>query len=178
MARENARRPAIRAAMLAVTAVLAAGTATAVTLAGRDPGTRPSTAARQEEVAAKGREVMPFDLDRTTHHFDKNARGGVQTVLADDPGDRSQIDLIRGHLDKEIRRFRTGDFGDPATIHGDRMPGLDRLGAGHTRIRMTYQDMPAGGRITYSTDDETLVGALHDWFDAQVSDHGRHAGHG
>jgi hypothetical protein len=58
------------------------------------------------------------------------------------------------------------------------MPGLAELRAGADRITITYQDIAAGGRITYSTDDPTLATALHAWFDAQVSDHGQHAEHG
>jgi hypothetical protein len=36
----------------------------------------------QAKVAARGAEVMPFDLDRTTHVFTKLPDGGVQTVTA------------------------------------------------------------------------------------------------
>ncbi|MFB4263080.1 hypothetical protein [Nonomuraea sp. GTA35] len=35
-----------------------------------------------------------------------------------------------------------------------------------------------GAQITYTTSDASLIKALHAWFDAQVSDHGRHAEHG
>src|SRR5918996_5000900 len=73
---------------------------------------------RVDEVAARGAEVMPFDLERTTHRFLPRADGGLQIVIADDPGDAEEIALIRGHLADEADRFRAGDFGDPATIHG------------------------------------------------------------
>lgn len=130
---------------------------------------------RQEEVAERGEEVMPFDLEQTSHHFTPTDTGGVQDVVADRPGDTEQIGLIRAHLQKEAEAFRRGDFGDPAKIHGATMPGLAQLEDGYTRIEVGYQDRPDGATLTYSTEDPTLIDALHDWFEAQLSDHGDHA---
>lgn len=132
---------------------------------------------RLSAVADRGAEVMPFDLDRTTHEFAKRDTGGVQSVTADTPGDTRQLELIRAHLRREAKAFSDGDFGDPARIHGDRMPGLAALRAGHERIEPRYRELPDGAQITYSTTDGALVRALHQWFDAQVSDHGPHAEH-
>jgi hypothetical protein len=133
------------------------------------------TADRQAEVAERGAEVMPFDLDATTHVFDKTPTGGVQTVTADDPDDARQIDLVRGHLEEERQRFSAGDFDDPARIHGADMPGVAELAEGYDRITVTYAEHPAGAVLTYATDDPVLVGAVHAWFDRQVMDHGEHA---
>jgi len=130
---------------------------------------------RQAEVATRGARVMPFDLERTTHRFEARADGGVQTVIADVAGDSEQIDLIRRHLEAEAARFRAGDFDDPAQIHGEEMPGLAELKAGAKRIDIRYEDVRAGARISYRTDDAVLVEALHDWFEAQLTDHGPHA---
>lgn len=134
-----------------------------------------ATASRQAEVAERGASVMPFDLDRTTHQFTKNDTGGVQTVVADDPQDTTQVNLIRQHLTEEVDRFRRGDFTDPARIHGDEMPGLAALRAHGGRITIDYETTPDGGRVTYTTSDAGLRNALHHWFDAQVGDHGQHA---
>jgi hypothetical protein len=168
---DKSRRRVLIGAASAV--VLTAGIAAAFVLPGSG-----SPAERQAEVAKKGQVVMPFDLERTTHRFAKTAQGGVQTVVADDPADQTQIRLIRDHLAKELRAFRAGDFGDPASIHGKEMPGLAQLSSGYARIRMTPANLPAGAQITFTTDDAQLTGALHAWFDAQVSDHGDHAEHG
>jgi hypothetical protein len=130
---------------------------------------------RQQEVAARGAEVMRFDLERTTHVFEKRAGGGVQTVVADDPADGAQVAKVRAHLREEAEAFAAGDFEDPAAVHGGEMPGLDELQAGAQRLTVDYEDVRAGGRIRYASDDPELVRALHAWFDAQVSDHGRHA---
>jgi hypothetical protein len=130
---------------------------------------------RLAEVADRGRSVMPFDLERTTHRFVKADTGGVQTVVSDDSTDTGQIDLVRQHLREEAGRFTAGDFTDPGRIHGHDMPGLAALRDGAGRIGIEYTDTADGGRITYTTSEPALVEALHAWFDAQVGDHGSHA---
>jgi len=42
-------------------------------------------------------------------------------------------------------------------------------------LAITYEEIPAGGRVTYESDDPQVVAALHDWFAAQFADHGKHA---
>ena len=126
-------------------------------------------------MAERGRTFMPFDLDRTTHTFTPTSDGLVETVTADRADDIEQITLIRGHLAVESRRFRSGDFSDPAHIHGPAMPGLAQLAAGAPRIDITYEDVPAGALIRFRSTDPALVAALHAWGAAQTSDHGSHA---
>ncbi len=126
----------------------------------------------QAVVAERGAEVMPFDLDATTHIFTKTATGGEQTVRADDATDAEQIRLIRQHLRAERRNFAHGDFDDPARIHGHDMPGVAELAAGYADVSVTYQDEPDGARLLYTTDDPALVDAIHAWFDRQLMDHG------
>jgi hypothetical protein len=129
---------------------------------------------RQEQVAHSGAAVMPFDLTRTTHFFDDSGNGGIETVTANDIGDTPQIELIRAHLKTEAQRFGRGDFSDPAKIHGKDMPGLAGLAVAGNKLRVSYQQLPAGASLTYTSDDQAVVGALHDWFAAQRSDHGAH----
>ena len=129
---------------------------------------------RQAEVAAKGAEIMPFDLERTTHIFEKSDNGGLQQVVTDD-GDKEQIALIRQHLSEEADRFATGDFHDPSMIHGDEMPGLHELVMGADQIDIVYSDIADGGQILYTTENADLINAIHLWFDAQLTDHGDHA---
>jgi hypothetical protein len=159
------RRPI---ALLAAAAVIAGGAVAAVA-AGGDGQTR------QEAVAERGAKVMPFSLDATTHVFDATATGGIQRVIADDPGDHEQLRPIREHLREEATAFQRGDFADPASIHGHDMPGLEELRAGYERIEVRYRDLPDGGRIDYQTSNRPLAAAIRDWFDAQLNDHGAHA---
>ncbi|GAA2405817.1 hypothetical protein GCM10010191_12160 [Actinomadura vinacea] len=167
-----------RRAWLFVAAPVVIALSSAVGYTYADRNEQQPQAARQAEIAAKSRQVMPFDLDRTTHRFTKTGTGGVQTVTADDPADARQVELIRQHLTEETAAFRKGDYGDPASIHGGEMPGLRELEQGHTRIATRYAQTPSGAQITYTTSDPGLIKALHAWFDAQVTDHGQHAEHG
>ena len=130
---------------------------------------------RQGEVAARGAKVMPFDLEQTSHVFQKLGDGGLQKVVAKDPSNKKQIALIQSHLKQESEKFRRGDFSDPAKIHGEDMPGLAELKAGAKQIEVRYSALPDGAQIRYTTKDPKLVAALHRWFDAQLSDHGHHA---
>lgn len=135
-------------------------------------------AERQRQVAERGAEVMPFDLEVTTHHFQETDDGLVQRVVADDPADRQQVRLVRAHLRDEARRFAGGDFADPRAIHGDDMPGVRELSRNAAHLEIEFRLVPAGAEITYRASSHTLVEALHAWAAAQVSDHGPHAGHG
>lgn len=131
--------------------------------------------ARQADVARRGAEVMPFDLDATTHTFTKTRDGGLQVVVADDPSNDEQVGLIRSHLAKERERFAKGDFDDPASIHGHDMDGVAELRAGYAAVTVEYAERPDGAQLTYTTDDPALIDAIHAWFDRQVMDHGPHA---
>jgi hypothetical protein len=158
----------------AVPAALMTGVALVLLVGCGDGGAGDATR-RQEEVAERGAEVMPFDLEATTHQFEPVADGLVQTVVADDPTDREQVGLVQDHLTQEAERFRSGDYRDPAAIHGDSMPGLRELEAGAGAIIIAYERRDDGARLTFRSDDPALVDALHRWGEAQVMDHGRHA---
>ena len=129
---------------------------------------------RQVEVEHNSEHVMPFDMNATMHSFVPNAKGGVQTVMVHD-GDPKQVALVRSHLRKEATAFAHGDFTDPASIHGGDMPGLKAMHEGASHITVQYAETQNGASITYSSNDPQLVTAIHEWFKAQVSDHGSHA---
>jgi len=134
-----------------------------------------SAQTRQGEVAARGAKVMPFDLEQTNHVFQKLDDGGLQKVVVKDPSNKKQIALIQSHLKEESHKFRKGDFSDPAKIHGEDMPGLADLKSGAKKIDVRYSALPDGAQIRYQANDPELVTAIHQWFSAQLSDHGHHA---
>jgi hypothetical protein len=143
-------------------------------------------APRQAEVAKRGADVMPFSLKATTHIFAKTADGGTQRVVAKNAADEQQIRRVREHL-RDIRsQFLEGDFSGPGHIHGADMPGLAELRSSKPgQLSIEYQDVKAGAELAYRTADPKMVAALHQWFDAQLSDHGadamaghRHHDHG
>lgn len=163
---------------LAGIVLLAVGIAAGFALQRNDDSDGSPDRGRQSEVAQRGEDVMPFDLDLTTHVFTPSDSGGFQDVVADDPNDQKQIKLIREHLTEEAAKFARGDFSDPASIHGDDMPGLKTLQASYRNVQVNYSELVDGARITYTVSEPKVVKALHDWFEAQMSDHGSHAQHG
>lgn len=135
----------------------------------------PASSDRLDEVAERGRHVMPFDLEKTQHVFNKTEHGGLQQVIARDAADSEQIGLIRRHLSEIAERFRQGDFSRQRRIHGDDMPGLTDLAADYRRVRFDYRDLPNGAEIEFSAEEPALIDAIHRYFNAQLSDHARHA---
>lgn len=123
-------------------------------------------------IHRRGSLVMPFDLDKTVHVFKRTKEGGVQQVRAKDPDDREQIRLIRQHLRDEAQRFARGDFGDPATLHGHDMPGVKVLERSARELEVNYNDLSDGAEIAYKTSESEVLEAIHQWFGAQLHDHG------
>lgn len=133
-------------------------------------------AQRQAAVAKLGADVMPFSLKATTHIFTKTAEGGTQRVVAKSAADAQQVKLVREHLREIQAEFLKGDFSGPMHIHGAEMPGLAELKAARPgQVAIDYKDVDAGAELTYRTADAKLAAALHEWFDAQLSDHGADA---
>jgi hypothetical protein len=130
----------------------------------------------QEHVHAHGAHVMGFDLARTIHLFKMTEDGGVQQVVV--RGDAADADLvaqIQRHLSMEAVAFQSGDFSDPAKLHGEAMPGLRELKGHASKIQVTYKPLPNGAEIRFRTSDIHLITAVHQWFGAQLSEHGADA---
>lgn len=132
---------------------------------------------RQAAIAARGAQVMPFNLDETRHVFEATTTGGIQRVIANDAKNHTQIKLIQEHLQKEAARFQAGNFDDSAIIHGEDMPGLSQLRQLHKEISVRYQPSPEGATILYQSKNPLAISAIHQWFSAQITDHGKHAQH-
>jgi hypothetical protein len=100
-------------------------------------------------------------------------------VVVKNSSDTAQVILIRQHLQDIREQFLKGDFSGPSHIHGQDMPGLAELkNAKAGQIAIAYSDIQGGAQLSYQTSDATYVAALHKWFDAQLSDHGKDATEG
>jgi|SRR5579862_9402106 len=131
---------------------------------------------RQAEVAARGAQVMPFNLSATTHVFTKTPRGGVQQVVVKDSNDRDQLAMIRTHLAQIAQSFQRGDFSGPTQTHGAQMPGLAKLKTANPGdLSVRYRELAKGAQIEYSSRIPEVIAAIHEWFDAQLADHGADA---
>lgn len=133
-------------------------------------------AQRQAEVAERGKDVMPFSLEATIHVFTKTSQGGVQRVVAKNAADAGQTRFVRKHLQEIKEQFLEGDFSGPLHIHGKEMPGLSALASAKPgQVAIAYKEVAGGAELEYTTADPRMVAALHQWFDAQLSDHGSDA---
>lgn len=132
--------------------------------------------ARLDDIARRGVHIMPFNLEQTVHVFSKKEDGGLQQVVVKNQSNYKQIQLIRQHLKEIAEKFKQGNFSDPSMLHGENMPGLAALKKARLgEISIKYTALSDGAQIYYSVDNPALVGAIHQWFDAQLSDHARHA---
>lgn len=121
-------------------------------------------------VMQHGEQMMPFDQSQAMHMFLPNSTGGVVEIVVHDM-DQAQIVLVRSHLLQEAAKFASGNYSDPAYIHGNTMPGLGRLQAGAVRVSVRYFETPTGAAITFSSTDPGMVSAIHQWLAAQQRDH-------
>lgn len=126
-----------------------------------------------DEMRQRTQQVVPYALGQTLQTFTKTVHGGVQHVIAKSSDNSQQIKLIQTHLLKIANEFRKGDFSATERIHGADMPGLAQLKTAKTDdIKFDYEALPNGAQIHYSTEYPQFDQALHEWFDAQISDHG------
>ena len=129
-----------------------------------------------DEVQQRTQQVVPYSLDQTLLTFTKTVHGGVQHVVVKSADNTEQIKLIQANLLKMASDFRKGDFSVTERIHGADMPGLARLKMAETDdIKYEYKALPNGAQIHYSTEYPQYVQALHEWFDAQMSEHSSEA---
>lgn len=129
-----------------------------------------------EEVRQRTQLVVPYAVDETLQTFTKTVHGGIQHLVAKSPDNSKQIKLIQEHLKKIAEEYRKGDFSVTERMHGANTPGLARLKrAGTDDIRYQYKPLADGGQIHFSSEYPELVQALHEWFDAQATEHGNDA---
>jgi hypothetical protein len=129
-----------------------------------------------DEVQQRTQQLVPYDLNQAQLTFTKTVHGGVQHVIAKSPDNTQQIKLIQANLLKMAVDFRKGDFSMTEKIHGAAMPGLAQLKKTEMyAIKYEYEALPNGAQIHYSTEYPLYVQALHEWFDAQTSEHGNEA---
>ena len=123
-------------------------------------------------------------VEAPTDFRTKTAEGGVHIVGATKSTNAAQVRLVRKHLQEIRDKLLKGDFAGTSQNHGQEMPGLADLKlAKPGQIGIVYKEVKGGAELAYNTSAASLVAALHKWFDAQLSDHGKdalegHAGHG
>jgi hypothetical protein len=126
---------------------------------------------RHDAVDERGDRVMGFDHTKTTHRFVLTPDGGVIDVSANSADDEASREAIRTHLAHIAKMFAEGDFEAPMLIHDQVPPGVPVMKRDRKKIRWTYEDTPAGGRVVAATKDPAALEALHAFLRFQIEDH-------
>ncbi len=128
---------------------------------------------QNDKVQKLVQELVPYNLKQTLQTFSKTVHGGIMHVVAKSANDGQQIKLIQANLLKTANDYKKGDYSVTERIHGADMPGLAQLKTAETNdIKFEYKALPDGAQIHFSSEYPLFVDALHEWFDAQISDHG------
>lgn len=123
-----------------------------------------------EAVQERGAIGMGVDQYASTHLFDALPDGG-RIEYQYDGDDPEGIEQIRRHL-KEIQvAFEAGDFGTPAFVHAQTVPGTDVMAARKEHIEYRYRDLPRGGELRLVTSDPEALQAIRDFMAFQREDH-------
>lgn len=140
----------------------------------------PVAAARQttasqghaQHLDARGKQVMGFDQQKTTHHFLLYEDGGAIDVSVKDKADKANLDAIRAHLPHIALLFGQGNFDAPMVVHDRKdVPGTKELARLKDKVRYTYVETPGGGRVDIVTTDKDALSAVHAFLKYQIEDH-------
>jgi hypothetical protein len=130
------------------------------------------TAPTAQHLDARGKHVMGFDQQTTTHHFRLYEDGGAIEVGVKDKADAENLTAIRGHLPHISKLFGDGEFEAPMHVHnaGD-IPGVADLARLKSKLTYTFVETPTGGRVDIVTTDKEALNALHAFLRFQITDH-------
>ncbi|HEY1772980.1 MAG TPA: aspartate carbamoyltransferase [Gammaproteobacteria bacterium] len=122
-------------------------------------------------LTAAAAPTAPFNAQDSDQVFQMSQSGGIQQVTAKDPKDKALIAAIRAYLESQADRFGGGDYSGPLKIEGKDIPTAQYLKAiAPGQMSITYRNVGAGAAIDYMGKDAATVAAIHNWFDALLSD--------
>jgi hypothetical protein len=129
-------------------------------------GDKPSPA-----MNARGEEGMGFSQTSTTHHFLLKPAGGAIQVEANGPLDAVSRDNIRTHLKHIARAFSSGDFAIPMFVHDTVPPGVPEMKRLREKIKYSFEETPAGGRVVIQAADKESLEAIQKFLRFQIQEH-------
>ena len=125
-----------------------------------------------QHLDARGKHVMGFDQQKTTHHFLLYEDGGAIEVTVKDRADTTNLDAIRQHLPHIAQLFSNGDFSSPMLVHDRKdVPGTKDLARLKAKLKYEYAQIATGGRVEIVTADKDALSALHAFLKFQIEDH-------
>ena len=114
---------------------------------------------------------MGWDQTKATHTFAPSSDGGRIEVKANDAADAVTIAAIRAHLQEIAKSFKAGDFDKPMFIHAQTPPGVPDMKRLKAQIAYTYEELPAGGKVTIASADAQAIGAVQAFLKFQAAEH-------
>jgi hypothetical protein len=110
---------------------------------------------------------ISFTVGSVRETFVSTPNGGIEDAVVTRPSPHA-VHRLRAQTRQRAAAFARGTFVDPTNPHGDLVPGLREMRRQWNRLRVTYQNLPMGARIRYTTNDPVMVEALHQWFAARA----------
>lgn len=136
-------------------------------------GAKETVTVKKVEQSSANSQLVPYDTQQALESFSKTVHGGIMHIVAKSADNTQQVKLIQQYLRQTAAEYKKGDFSSTERFHGSGMPGLAQMKSAATDdIRYDYKALPNGGQIHFSTEYPHLLNALHDWFDAQIKEHG------
>jgi len=124
-----------------------------------------------DEVQQRTQQVVPYALDQTQLTFTRTVHAAF-SMLSPISRQYPANKIDPGKSTKMANDFRRGDF-LWRTNTWRRYAGASAVKKAETDdIKYEYKELPNGAQIHYSTEYPQYVQALHEWFDAQMSEHG------
>ena len=121
----------------------------------------------------RGGMAMGVDQYTSSHEFTITSDGG-RISLQRDSADSLGVAQIRAHMRLIQHAFAAGDFSTPAFVHMRDMPGTRVMAEKREAITYRYEDLPRGGSVVISTNDEAARSAVREFLEAQRAEHRTH----
>ncbi|HZR24294.1 MAG TPA: hypothetical protein VFA59_11940 [Vicinamibacterales bacterium] len=122
-------------------------------------------------VTAQHHAGMPFDQDKTVHHFTLTPNGGTIAVTVKDAADTANLAMIRMHLQQIATDFAKGNFDSPFATHGELPAGAEQMQTLQKEIRYRYRESRVGGIVEIASNDATAIDAVHAFLRYQITQH-------
>ena len=122
----------------------------------------------------RGNIAMGFDQNKIRHNFIPTASGGEIVITSLNGNDTTTINQIREHIKDIQNDFSKGNFTKPVFIHAQQVPGTKLMTGKKDLIKYSVRQMNNGSALLLTTNDQQLIGAIHQFIAFQT---GQHRGH-
>ena len=95
-------------------------------------------------------------------------------IVALNSSDSDTTKQIRNHVADIQKEFYEGNFTKPFFIHAQQVPGTKLMTEKKDLIKYTIRQMSNGSALLLTTNDQQLIGAIHQFIAFQT---GQHRGH-